>query len=84
MNHLTLLTAGLWGAGADANAVLARKRIGVRDLWYKLDHGYVGYANGHIMDVPSGGYVFKSDDSDFAFPYARTLWFDVVAPYHGI
>ena len=84
VNHLTLLTAGLWSPGADANAVLARKRIGVPDLWYKLDHGYVGYANGHIMDVPRGGYVFKSDDPDFAFPYARTLWYDVVAPYHGI
>jgi hypothetical protein len=84
VNHLSLLASGQWAPGADANAVLARKKIGVTDLWYKLDKGYVGYANGHIMDVPRGGFVFRSDDPDFAFPYARSLWRDVVAPYHGL
>jgi hypothetical protein len=82
-NHLVMLAGGLWQPGADADAIVARLRVGVPDLWYKLDRGYRGYAKGSIQPIPGvSDYVMRSDNPNFAFPFARSLWEDVVRPYH--
>jgi hypothetical protein len=87
VNHLALEAAGLWAPGARADAILARMKIGVPDLWYKLDHGYRDYSKGGPMWTPDGaddGNVFRSDNPNFAFGYSRSLWRDVIAPSHGL
>jgi hypothetical protein len=87
VNHLTVLVGGIWQAGARAGSVVARLRIGVPDLWYKLDRGYRDYSKGGPMDIPDGadgGSVFRSDNPNFAFSYSRSLWRDVIAPAHGL
>jgi len=47
INHLTLVAGGLWESGsAEAEKSLALLRVGIPDLWYRLDHGYRNYAKG--------------------------------------
>ena len=82
-NEYALLAGGIWQPGARAADVLARQRIGVPDLWYKLDHGYRDYSKGGPMSIPDGGNIFRSDNPNFAFAYARSLWADVIRPYLG-
>jgi hypothetical protein len=85
-NVLALLASGLWQDGADADAVRARLRIGVPDLWYKLGQGYRGYASGalqYIPDAPSDG-VLRDDNANFSFPYSRTLWDQAMRPALGL
>jgi hypothetical protein len=85
VNHLALLTGGLWRSGPSASFIVGRMAVGVPDLFYKLDQGYRGYAKGELQwvpDAPSPG-VLRADNPNFAIPLARALWQDVVAPYHG-
>jgi hypothetical protein len=84
VNQHVMLSGGLWQPGDRANAVVARLGVGSTDLWYKLAKGYREYAKGDAMSVPGGGYVFRDDNADFAFPFARALWVDVIRPYHGL
>jgi hypothetical protein len=87
VNQLALVTAGLWSGGADTDAMLARIRIGMTDLWYKLDRGYRGYAKGGAQWIPGAlddPYVYRSDNTFYGFPYNRSLWQDVLRPYHGL
>jgi hypothetical protein len=88
VNAYVLVVSGVWAAGADASAATARLRIGMPDLWYKLDRGYRGYAKGAaqwIYGAPSSDpYVYRSDNPNYGFPYNRTLWYDVMAPYLGL
>jgi hypothetical protein len=87
VNHLSLLVAGLWQPGATASNVAGRLRIGVPDLWYKVDRGYRDYSKGGPMWIPDGAdgeRVFRSDNPNFAFSYSRSLWTDVIGPYHGL
>ena len=85
-NLIALRAAGLWTAGTDATEIVARLRVGVPDLWYKLAKGYRGYASGslqYIEDAPSPG-VLRDDNANFGFPYSRTLWQDVLRPGLGL
>lgn len=85
-NLIALRASGLWSAGADADAIIARLGVGVPDLWYKLSKGYRGYASGslqYIEDAPSPG-VLRDDNANFGFPYSRTLWQDVLRPGLGL
>ena len=87
VNHLAPLVAGQWQPGGTASNVVGRLRIGVPDLWYKLDRGYRDYSKGGPMWIPDGAdgeRVFRSDNPNFAFSYSRSLWTDVIAPYHGL
>lgn len=87
VNHYVLLASGLWQQDTYAAQALARMSIGIPDLWYKLDHGYRGYAKGEAQWVAGAigdPYVFKSDNPEFAFPANRSLWEDVVRRFHGI
>jgi hypothetical protein len=87
VNHLALLVGGLWQPGGTADNVVARMRVGVPDLWYKLDRGYRDYSKGGPMWIPDGAdgeSVFRSDNPNFALAYSRSLWADVIGPYHGL
>jgi hypothetical protein len=87
VNHVAVLVGGMWQPGALASSVVARMRVGVPDLWYKLDRGYRDYSKGGPMSIPDGadgGTVFRSDNPNFGFSYSRSLWRDVIAPYHGL
>jgi hypothetical protein len=77
ITHLVLVASGLWQAGAVADDIVGKVKIGAADLWYKLDHGYHDYA--HAMDYGVETY----SDPAMGFPYLRSLWQDVLLPYHG-
>jgi hypothetical protein len=36
-----------------------------------------------IPDGADGETVFRSDNPSFAFAYSRSLWADIIGPYHG-
>lgn len=77
-NQLVLIIGGYLqkGAAATDNAA-ARLRIGNTDLWYKMEKGYYDYDKG-------SNYGFKNQYSApmQAFPYVRSLWENVLYPYH--
>ncbi len=78
MNHVVLIVAGGWRDGPMAEECLALMRIGVDDLFYKLDHGYISYANGKAeepIDIDAPWRDFK---------IMRALWREAVAPAHGL
>jgi hypothetical protein len=76
INHLVLLAGGLWRPGPAADECLSRMRVGIPDLWFRVEHGYRNYAKGHVQPAldPAGG------GNGFAF--TRPLWDEVVRPYH--
>ncbi|WP_424315066.1 hypothetical protein [Haloferula sp.] len=80
-NHLTLIVGGYWPAGTPlANQAVTLMDVGNTDLWYKAEKGYIGYAKGKsqgLIDYPTSG-------ARFGFIYNRSLWEDVVKPYHGL
>ncbi len=78
ITHAVLLATGLWTPGGTADEIVKRTNVGTTDLWYKLDHGYRDYEHG-----ASAG-ILRSDDPGFGFRYLRSLWNDVVRPYHRL
>lgn len=76
--QLALIIGGFWQkCGASANNAASRLRIGNTDLWYKLEKGYESYANGHHQGTH--GMAFAATQG---FSYIRSLWEDVLSPYH--
>ncbi|QJE96181.1 hypothetical protein [Luteolibacter luteus] len=80
-NQLSLIVAGYWDPSS-TTAILAvsRMNIGNTDLWYKAEKGYIGYAKGKaqaLVDYPSYG-------GSRGFAYNRSLWDDVLKPFHGL
>lgn len=77
-NQIVLIIGGYWQKGsAIANAAAASMNIGNLDLWYKIEKGYIGYAKG-----VSQGTVGLEFSLQQGFPYVRSLWEDVLKPYH--
>jgi hypothetical protein len=76
-NHVVVLAGGYWKPGAKADECVARLNVGITDLFYKLEHGYKDYSKGHgstnVFDI-------KTPNWNFACP--RSLWEDVLKPYH--
>ena len=75
VNHLVLLAGGLWQPGKTADSCLVLMRVGIPDLWYKIEHGYRNYAKGRLQ-----GTMEKTAPG---FAFTRPLWEDVAKPYHG-
>jgi hypothetical protein len=80
-NQLSLIVAGFWQKDTPiTSAAVALMNIGNTDLWYKAEKGYHSYAKG-----ASQGY---QDFGDFGtsrgFIYNRSLWDDVLKPYHDL
>ncbi len=76
-NHIVLIIGGQWRDGEMADECLARLNVGIPDLWYKLDKGYISYSKGKGADNP---FSLRNDHYDFKL--TRSLWEDVVKPYH--
>jgi hypothetical protein len=77
-NQLVLIVGGYWPKGsAMANAAAARMRVGNTDLWYKLSKSYVDYASG-----ANRGIVGEAFARDHGFAYVRSIWENVLQPYH--
>ncbi len=80
-NQLSLIVAGYWQPGTStADLAVTRMNVGNTDLWYKAEKGYIGYAKGKaqaLVDYPSYG-------GSRGFAYNRSLWDDVLRPFHGL
>lgn len=77
VNHIVLIAGGYWKAGKDADECLALLEVGVTDLFYKLENGYINYSHGKASKRV---YDINTPHHDFAL--TRSLWQDVVRPYH--
>ena len=73
-----LVVNGLWEPGEVSDEIAALTAVGAEDLWYKLRHGYRNYSIGAYRGIQT------IDDPGYGFAYVRTLWEDVLAPYHGV
>jgi hypothetical protein len=76
-NQIVLIASGLWKPGPQADECLALLNVGIPDLFYKLQHGYIDYAKGKAADKP-----FDQSARGFDFALTRSLWEDVVKPSH--
>ncbi|MFW6154893.1 MAG: PKD domain-containing protein [Planctomycetota bacterium] len=76
ISQVVLLTWGYWQGGTLADTCVSQMDVGVLDLFYKLDFGYMNYANGKA-DGPT-----YMTDSGWDFYMTKSWWYDVVAPYH--
>ncbi|MDF2649152.1 MAG: lyase, partial [Paenibacillus sp.] len=72
-----LIATGLWQAEPTVKEILNHMLIGIEDLWYKVEQGYRDYSNGkyHL--------ILNNNTPGFSFHYLRSLWDDVIRPYHG-
>lgn len=76
VNHYVLIAGGYWQQNELARECLVRMEIGIRDLWYKIGHGYSNYAKGHRQGD------LRSTMTDRGFQFTRPLWEQVIRPYH--
>ncbi len=80
-NQICLIVSGHWPKGtASANAAVALQNIGNTDMWYKAEMGYIGYAKGKSQGEMSAA----NSGGTYGFVYNRSLWDDVLKPYHGL
>lgn len=86
--HVAMLSAGAWkrgsAGGGRTTAQLTRlKRVGITDLFKKLELGYINYSKGEIelaAGYPKGAYIQKlSIPAGYrnGYIYQRSLWEDV-------
>ena len=77
-NQLVLIIGGYWPRGsADANSAAAKMKIGNTDLWYKIEKGYYSYSKGKSQGLQDLAFI-----NGRGFSYVRSLWEDVLRPYH--
>ena len=76
--RLSLLASGYWRPGPIADESLALMRVGIPDLWYKIEHGYRNYAKGHVQGT------LTKDAAEHGYQFTRPLWESVIKPYHGL
>ncbi|MEO5912862.1 MAG: lyase [Luteolibacter sp.] len=77
-NQLVLIIGGYLQKGtAVTDNAAAKMRIGNTDLWYKMANGYRDYDKGNDYGLKN---AFSPQMQ--AFPYIRSLWEDVLYPYH--
>ena len=77
-NHIVLIVGGYWQSGEEADECMELLPVGIEDLFYKLEHGYLNYSKGKGSKKVSD---INRPHHDFALP--RSLWNDVVKVYHG-
>jgi len=77
INQVVMLATGYWEPGEKADACIARLKVGIPDLYYKLEHGYLSYSHGKPSKRPV---TLDADGWDFRL--MRALWTDVVEPFH--
>lgn len=80
-NQLALIVTGLWPKGSTiANQAASLMNVGNTDLWYKAEKGYIGYAKGKAQATVD----YPSYSASRGFVYNRSLWDDVLRPFHGL
>lgn len=80
-NQLSLIVGGYWPKGdAIVTGAVTRMDIGNTDLWYKAEKGYIGYAKGQSQGLAD----YATHGGSYGFVYNRSLWDDVLKPYHGL
>ena len=78
-NHLVLVMGGYWQEDhAAATTAISRLKVGITDLWYKLERGYLNYAKG------TGAGETSLTSSDRGYAYTKSLWSDVLKPFHSL
>ena len=77
VNQIALIVAGQWKPGPDADECIALIDVGTTDLFYKLDNGYLNYSHARGSKKPT-----TIADPRHDYRITRSLWFDVVRPYH--
>jgi hypothetical protein len=77
LTHLVLRVGGYWKSGPQADECFARMNVGIPDFIYKLDHGYIDYAKAHAAKDP-----INAKNCGWSYQLTRSLWEDVVKPYH--
>jgi hypothetical protein len=79
-NQLVLIIGGYWPKGkTEANQAVARIKVGNTDLWYKMNAGYIDYHKGQARGTLDLAYF----NNGHGFTYVRSLWEDVLLPYHN-
>jgi hypothetical protein len=76
-NHLVVLIGGYWKPGPKADEIVSRMNVGITDLFYKLDHGYIDYSKAHASKS-----AFDKNAKGWNFDVQRSLWEDVIKAYH--
>ncbi len=77
-NQLCLIVGGYWPQGStDARAAFAKMKVGNTDLWYKIGKGYYSYSKGKSQGLQGLDFI-----NGRGFAYVRSLWEDVLLPYH--
>jgi hypothetical protein len=77
-NQIVLIAGGYWDSGERGQKCLKLLEVGIEDLFYKLEKGYISYSKGKGSKK---AFTIKNPHWDFAL--TRSLWYDVVQPYHG-
>jgi hypothetical protein len=78
-NQLVLVIGGyLPKQNAATRDAGARLRVGNADLWYKMEKGYIDYYKGMARGLCGLAYF----NDLMGFSYVRSLWEDVLLPYH--
>lgn len=75
-NHVVLVAGGYWKKGEKAKEILDRMDVGITDLFYKLENGYIDYSKGKGSKD-----VFDLTRKSFPFEVNRAVW-EVMKGYH--
>ena len=76
-NQIIVIAGGYWKRGAKTEECVSRLDVGITDLYYKLEHGYRDYSKGKASTE-----VFDRKKNAHDLEMARSLWVDVLKPYH--
>jgi hypothetical protein len=76
-NHVVLVAGGYWVPGKEADEIVSRLEVGIPDLYYKLENGYIDYSKGKAS---KNAFDITAPGRDFAIP--KSLWEDVILPFH--
>ncbi len=78
-NHAAVIAGGYWRPGEKADEILRRMDVGITDLRYKLEHGYINYSRGRgsaeVFDV-------HREHWDWSFRTTLPLWEEGLEPLH--
>jgi hypothetical protein len=76
VNQISLIVSGYWDR-TKGEKLLDLLEVGIPDLYYKLEKGYINYAKAHAGDK---AVTINSPKDDYRI--MRFVWEKVVRPYH--
>ena len=80
VNHTALVVGGYWPENNPrARQLLQRLDVGITDLAYKLEQGYLSYGKGKGSDQP---FTINQSGWGPSFQTLLPFWSDVLKPYH--